>query len=94
MKPEPANLKPTQFHHVKKRYGVVFYETLAAAKADMDAIKQKLVEVEQLNIVLRAEGGMDDPELGSLGPVKVFAGVAWALIHDRRVEEGWYNEPR
>ena len=44
--------------------------------------------------MIRAEGNMEDPELLAIGNVKVFAGTAWALIHDRRVADGWYNEPQ
>jgi hypothetical protein len=47
---------------------------------------------DQLNVVIRAEGDMSDPELTGLSPkVKVFAGAAWALIHERRLEERWYE---
>lgn len=74
-----------------KRYGVVFYDSLFAAKADMDTLRHKATEVDQLNIVIRAESDMEDPELTKIG--KVFAGAAWTLIHERRVEEGWYNDP-
>ncbi|MFW7381442.1 MAG: hypothetical protein ACOH5I_21715 [Oligoflexus sp.] len=74
-----------------KRFGVVFYETHAQAKEDTAELLLKAKEVDQLNIVIRAEGSMDDPELIQYG--KVYAGEAWTLIHHRRVEEGWYNEP-
>lgn len=75
-----------------KRYGYVFYDSLFAAKADMENIRAKASEVDQLNIIIRAEGDMEDADLNKIG--KVFAGAAWTLIHERRVEEGWYNEPR
>jgi hypothetical protein len=26
--------------------------------------------------------------------VKVFAGNAWTIIHERRKADGWYDEPR
>jgi hypothetical protein len=74
-----------------RRYGVVFFDTLAAAKADLASLQDMARGVDQLNIVIRAEASMDDLELSAVG--KVFAGAAWALIHDRRVTEGWYNEP-
>ena len=83
---EPANrpkLPP-------RRYGVVFFETLAAAKNDIQRLQELARGYDQLNIVIRAEASMDDPELAAVG--KVFAGAAWALIHDRRVAEGWYND--
>lgn len=74
-----------------KRYGVVFYDSLFAAKADLDTLRKKASDVDQLNIVIRAESDMDDQELTKIG--KVFAGPAWTLVHERRVEEGWYNNP-
>lgn len=40
---------------------------------------------------MKQEGSMEDPELVKFG--KVFAGAAWALIHERREQEGWYNSP-
>lgn len=82
------------FKHIPKRYGVVFFETLAHAYQDQDNIKEKAALVDQLNVVIRAEASMDDPVLGIIPNVKVFAGAAWALIHDRRIADGWYDAPR
>jgi len=62
------------------------------AKADLEQLAIKAKEFDQLNIVVKAEGDMDDPDLTKIG--KVFAGAAWTLIHERRVQDGWYNEPR
>lgn len=77
---------------VLKRYGVVFYETHAQAREDAENLEIKAKEVDQLNIVVRAEGTMEDPELLKYG--KLFAGEAWHLIHRRRVDDDkWYNEP-
>ena len=69
------------------------FETLAAAKADLDKIRSQLSECDQLNVVIKAESTMDDPEILGLGKVKIFAGAAWSLIHERRVADGWYQEP-
>lgn len=80
-----------QLKHAVLRYGVIFYDTFALAKADLETLAAKKAEFDQLNIVIRAEGDMDDPDLTPYG--KVFAGAAWALIHDRRVADGWYNDP-
>lgn len=77
--------------HVPKRYGVVFYDNHAKAKEDAAQLLLKAKEVDQLNIVIKAEGSMDDPELLQYG--KVYAGEAWTTIHKRREEDGWYNEP-
>ena len=82
------------FLHTTRRYGIAVYDTFAAAKADKESIAAKAKGVDQFNIVIRAEGNMDDPELLALGPVKIFAGTAWALIHDRRIQDGWYDAPR
>jgi hypothetical protein len=76
---------------VMRRYGVVFYDNHAQAREDAANLEEKSKQVDQLNIVIRAEGSMEDPELLKYG--KVFAGEAWHLIHRRRVEEKWYDEP-
>lgn len=78
--------------HQPKRYGVVFYKRAEEAKADSENLLAKAKEVDQLNIVIRADTNMDDPELTCYG--KVFAGEAWTTIHEKRVEDGWYDEPR
>ncbi len=76
---------------VMRRYGVIFYDNHAQAREDAATLQAKAKECDQLNIVIRAEGTMDDPELLKFG--KVFAGEAWHLIHRRRVDEKWYDEP-
>jgi hypothetical protein len=76
---------------VMRRYGVIFYDNHAQAREDAATLLEKSKEVDQLNIVIRAEGTMDDPELLKYG--KIFAGEAWHLIHRRRVDEKWYDEP-
>jgi len=81
---------PEPLKAAKRRYGIVFFDTLAAAKNDLLRLQEMARGFDQLNIVIRAEASMDDPELAAIG--KVFAGAAWALIHDRRVTDGWYNE--
>ena len=92
----PDKLQQGQHHQpelikvTKRKYGIVFFDTLAAAKNDLPRLQEMARGFDQLNIVIRAEASMDDPELAAIG--KVFAGAAWALIHDRRVTDGWYNE--
>lgn len=83
-----------QFKHVPRKYGVIVFDTLAQAHQDQDQIRSKADEVDQLNVVIRAEANMDDPVLVKIPKVKVFAGTAWALIHDRRIADGWYDGPR
>ena len=87
-RPEPP------FVHVEKRYAVAIFDTVQAAKADLENLMAKAAEVDQLNIVIRAESNMDDPDLSTLPKVKVFAGAAWTLIHERRISDGWYDAPR
>jgi len=74
-----------------RKYGVAFYDSFLVAKAQLEEIRAQAAAVDQLNIVILADGDMDDPELTAHG--KVFAGEAWTLIHKRRVEDGWYEVP-
>ncbi len=90
---KPENQKTEKpYVHVAKNYGIIFFDTLEEAKKAIEEIKTTADKYDQLNIVIRAESDMYDPELTQYG--KVFAGEAWTLIHERRVEDGWYNEPR
>ena len=89
---QQSQSKAKPYKHIPKRYGVVFFESFPAAKEQPEDLLDKAKECDQLNIVIRAEGDMDDAELLQYG--KVFAGAAWYLIHERRVTEGWYEEPR
>lgn len=84
-----------EFRHAPVRsYKVIFFDNLHAAKSDLARLKDLAQSCDQLNIVIRsdanAEANMDDQELAAYG--KVFAGAAWALIHERRVSEGWYEK--
>ena len=76
----------------KKRYGIVVFENFQEAEANLSTVEEKSKSVDILNIVIKAEGERVHPQLDKLG--KVFAGAAWLLIHERRVEDGWYNEPQ
>ena len=77
-----------------KKYSVLFYDSFIAAKSDTSAIKDQCQACDQLNVVIKAEGNMDDAELLGIDPkVKVYAGAAWTSIHERRKEEGWYDSP-
>jgi hypothetical protein len=77
-----------------RRYQVMFFDSFQEAKAAVDRIKTASAHCDQLNLVIKAEGSMDDPELLGIDPkVKVFAGEAWHLIHTRRLEEKWYDSP-
>ena len=77
----------------KKKYKLLLYETFKAAKEDSQNITSVSGQCDQLNVCIREEGNMDDPELSALGSqVKVFAGQAWTTVHERRSEDGWYDE--
>lgn len=76
------------------RYKVIIYDTFGVARNDKATILRIAQECDQLNLVIREEGNMEDPDLLGIHPkVKVFAGAAWALIHERRLAEGWFDDP-
>lgn len=85
---------PKPREHIIKKYDILFYDTFAAAHQDVETIKAATANCDQLNLVIRAEGNMDDPVLTQIEKLKIFAGTAWTTIHERRVEDGWYTEPR
>lgn len=91
-KPPLKNVGRVIESHKPKRYGILFFETFMQAKTSKEQITEAARQVEQLNIVIKAEGDMNDPELREFG--MVYAGAAWHLIHTRRVDEGWYTAPR
>ena len=74
-----------------RKYIAVYFDTLAQAKSDLSRLREIASQCDQLNIVVRAEASMDEPELTSIG--KLFCGAAWTLIHDRRTADGWYETP-
>ena len=77
----------------KKNFHILFYDTFPAAKADSEKINSLCTLYDQVNLAIKAEGNMDDPELLGINPrVKVYAGAAWYLIHERRMEENWYQK--
>ena len=92
-KPEPVveQAVPKKSPPMLKRYSIVFYDHHAQAREDTARLSELRDSCDQLNIVIKAEGTMEDPELLQFG--KIYAGEAWTLIHKRRVEDGWYGEP-
>lgn len=88
--PQPTEpLKPSEL-----RMGVLFYPTFAEAYGHKAQLTAAAKDWDQLNVVIEQEGAMDDPELLELAPnLKLFAGAAWWLIHQRRHEDGWYDTP-
>lgn len=76
-----------------QKFGVEIFDSFRDAKQNHDKIKAGCAGVDQFNVVIREEGNMDDPEiLGIDAKVRIFAGVAWTTIHERRIEEGWYQQ--
>ncbi len=74
---------------------MLIFKSFAQAKAEKDSIIEALTGCDQLNVVIRDEGNMDDPEILSIDKkVKIFAGAAWTLIHERRQADGWYDSPQ
>jgi hypothetical protein len=64
---------------------VRFYDSFQEAYHDVE----KLPDLER-DIIIKTEGSMNDPKLLPKG--RVFAGTAWWIIFQRRVEEGFYPE--
>jgi hypothetical protein len=78
-----------------KKYQLIMFDTFAEAKASKEQIAGLSASCGQVNLVIREEGNMEDVELLGVSPkVKIFAGKAWALIHDRRKTDGWYDEEK
>jgi len=95
VQPRKAIQRPPQAmavapHNDSKSYRVIFYDTLNQAKADLEQLKRLAASCDQLNIVVRAEASMDDADLNQVG--KLFCGAAWALVHERRKADGWYQD--
>lgn len=89
-KPEKTVRKPNKYDNAPTRsYGILFYDTFEKAESDLDNIKQTSEKFDQLNLIIKAEGERVHPELSQIA--KIFTGAAWTLIHERRVEDGWYN---
>lgn len=77
--------------NIIKKYNLVFFDTFADAKAGAQRIQELAVSSEQVNVVIREEGNMDDRDLLAVDTrVKVYAGKAWTSIHERRLADGWY----
>lgn len=72
-----------------KRIHAIFFETFDEARSATQQLAELKSQCDQLNIVIRQEGDMNDQALLAYG--KVFAGAAWTLIHERRRDEGWYQ---
>lgn len=75
-----------------KKYNLIFFDSFSEAKLAKEKLASLCAQCQQLNLVIREEGSMDDVDLLSIdSKIKVFAGKAWTSIHERRVAEGWYE---
>lgn len=75
-----------------KKYSLITFETFASAKLAKEDILKACQDCDQLNLLVKEEGNMDDQDLLQIHPkVKIFAGAAWTIIHERRVVDGWYE---
>ena len=71
----------------------LFFENFIEAKNSREKILSFCENHEQVSLVIREEGDMDDTELLSFHPsVKVYAGTAWTKIHEMRQAEGFYKK--
>lgn len=75
------------------RYGVRFFTTFQQARSSKNELAESAEGYDQLNVVIVEEGDMQDAELLGVHPhIRLFAGQAWHLIHQRRQQEGWYQD--
>ena len=88
--PPPAKPRPPQ---PKRRYSLLIFDTLYEAAQAKERIEASCAECDRLNVVIREEGLRDLAEIETVNErVKVYQGAAWTLIHERRRDDGWYNE--
>ena len=86
-------LSPRQATPSLRRYKLAIYDTFQQALKASDEIKHVSSQCDQLNLVIRQEGDMDNPKVLAIATnIKLFAGDAWTLIHERRLEDGWYDD--
>ncbi len=69
-----------------KKIGVYFFDTFANAKKILEQKFSKRPSLDEIQVVIKQEGNMEDPELQKYG--RVYAGAAWYIIHERRVADG------
>lgn len=70
----------------------LFFDSFIEAKNSREKILSLCEKYEQVSVVIREEGDMDDIELVSLHPaIKIYAGTAWTKIHEMRQAEGFYK---
>ncbi len=89
--PEVKSQNHPEERSPNKKYGVIFYDSFNHAKNDFANLQDKKNNFDQINIVIKEDGNMEDADLLKFG--KVYSGAAWYLVHERRVQENWYNSP-
>lgn len=90
VEPEFADYKPQK----PNVYKFLCYDTHLLARQAEEEIKTMCETCDKLNIILKAEGHMDDPVITGISEkITIYAGEAWTLIHTRRLEENWYEMP-
>ena len=72
---------------------MISFDTFYAAKSAKEDIEALCAQCDQVNVVIREEGNQSDPDILEIdGKVMLFAGEAWYIVHQRRLDEGWYGE--
>ncbi len=84
--------KPNLPPEKPKKYALAIYDNVTSAKADLNSLQSKMKQCDRLNLVFRTEGEVDKGPFIDLGDVRIYSGSAWATVHERRVEDGWYEE--
>ena len=70
---------------------VIFFASFAEAKQNAASIREECKKVGQYIVVIREEGLCEDSEILTYGKnIKLFAGRAWSIIFERRIEEEFY----
>jgi hypothetical protein len=75
-----------------KTYQFKEFDNFKAAHADISSLSALAESCDQLNVIIKAEGNMEDEQILEASPkITIYAGEAWYLIHTRRLEEKWYD---
>ena len=76
-----------------KKIAVVFFDTSQKAEQETKLLQKLCETCDQLNVVLEEESDMDNPGILGIHPkIKLYAGAAWFLVHQRRQDDGWYDQ--
>ena len=76
----------------QQNYNYKVFTSFDQARSACNQLKKLCESCDKLNVVIKQEGDMNDPTILNVSDkITIFAGEAWYLIHQRRIEEGWYN---